>query len=521
MPSPSSRRRVEPAEALELVLADGTRVPLIRETTIGRAPGSTLQLDDPGVSRRQARISVASNVVLEDAGSSYGTWLDGRRLNGPAELRDGSRIRVGNQELVVERRRNESEAGRTIVVPARAEATGRFGTHPKVRSGYSLKRLEASEGDRRWVLRDLEADRFLRMSDGDAKLLQLLDGRRPLAELVQEAERLDGAAGQARLVQLLAELGDRGLLSGVAGAESTEQAETGLRRLAVPREKTWAGAGRLFERLYRKGGRRLFTAPALAAISVLAVAGLVAFPYLVVGRYGTPFVVAQHIGFGALIFVLGRFAVAAVHETAHGLTMAAFGRRVRRAGIKLLLIFPYAFVDTSEAWFEPRRRRIAISAAGPVSDLTVGAVFSLCCLALPAGTIRDIFFQLAFAAYLGAFFNLNPFSNRDGYQILVDLLREEGLRRRAREQLFMRLSGHRVPGESRLLVAYGFAGVVWTALAACFAVGMSLRYQSRLTELAPEPAVWTALALIWVALFLPVALMVGRPLWGRRRSREA
>jgi putative peptide zinc metalloprotease protein len=201
--------------------------------------------------------------------------------------------------------------------------------------------------------------------------------------------------------------------------------------------------------------------------------------------------------------------------------MAAFGRRVRRAGIKLVLIFPYAFVDTSEAWFEPRGRRIAISAAGPVSDLSLGALFSLCCLALPAGTIRDIFFQLAFAAYLGAFFNLNPFSNRDGYQILVDLLREEGLRRRAREQLFMRLSGHRVPGESRLLVAYGFAGVVWTALAACFAVGMSLRYESRLTELAPEPAVWTALALIWVAMFLPVALMVGRPLWGRRRSREA
>ena len=522
MPSPSRRRRVEPAEAFELVLADGTRVPLIREMTIGRAPGSTLQLDDPAVSRRQARISVAGNVVLEDAGSSSGTWLDGRRLNGPAELRDGSRIRVGNQELVVERPRNESEAGRTIVVPAGAEATGRFGTHPKVRSGYALKRLEASEGEQRWVLRDLEADRFLRMSDSDAKLFQLLDGRRSLAELVGEAEQRDGPAGPARLVRLLAELADRGLLSGVAGGEATEQANTGLMgRLAVPREKTWAGAGRLFERLYRKGGSRLFTAPALAAIFALAVAGLAAFPYLVVHRYGTPFVVAQHIGFGALIFVLGRFAVAALHETAHGLAMAAFGRRVRRAGIKLVLIFPYAFVDTSEAWFEPRGRRIAISAAGPVSDLSLGALFSLCCLALPAGTIRDIFFQLAFAAYLGAFFNLNPFSNRDGYQILVDLLREEGLRRRAREQLFIRLSGHRVPGESRLLVAYGFAGVVWTALAACFAVGMSLRYESRLAELAPEPAVWTALALIWVALFLPVALMVGRPLWGRRRSREA
>ena len=50
-------------------------------------------------------------MTLEDAGSSYGTWLDGHRVNGPTPLHDGSRIRVGNQELVVERRRDESEAG--------------------------------------------------------------------------------------------------------------------------------------------------------------------------------------------------------------------------------------------------------------------------------------------------------------------------------------------------------------------------------------------------------------------------
>ena len=117
------------------------------------------------------------------------------------------------------------------------------------------------------------------------------------------------------------------------------------------------------------------------------------------------------------MFLGGRFLVVAIHECAHGLAMASFGRRVQRAGLKLMVIFPYAFVDTSEAWFEPRRRRIAISAAGPVSDFSLGAIFSLCCLALPEGTVRDIFFQLAFAAYVGAFFNLNPFIDRDGYQI--------------------------------------------------------------------------------------------------------
>jgi Zn-dependent protease len=430
---------------LDLVLADSTRVPLLHDMTIGRAPGSTLRLDDPAVSRRQARISVGGGeVLLEDAGSSYGTWLDGHRIEGRTSLHDGSRIRVGNQELLVERRRDEAEAGRTVVVPAEeAPDTTVVASHPRVRSGYALKRLAAAEGEKRWILRDLESERFLRMSDADAELLRLLNGRRSVAELVGEAERREGEAGPARLARLLAELAERGLLAGVTGAASTGRTDHRLaRRLAVPREKTWAGAGRFFERLYRRGGWRLLTAPALTAIAVLVVAGLAVFPYLVVGRYGTPFVVAQKIGFGALIFLLGRLAVVAVH----GLTMASFGRRARRAGLKVLLVFPYAFVDTSEAWFEPRRRRIAITVAGPISDLSLGAVFSICCLALPAGTVRDIFFQLAFAAYVGALFNLNPFVERDGYQILVDVLREPGLRRRAREQLFRRLSGGAAAG---------------------------------------------------------------------------
>jgi putative peptide zinc metalloprotease protein len=522
---------------LDLVLADHTRVPLERDVTIGRAPDNTLQLDDAAVSRRQARIVVSpedGTAAVEDAGSTYGTWLDGRRLDGRQPLRDGSRIRVGNHELVVERRRDEAEAGRTVVVEPGASLAdplsagdgvplgGRFGEAPRPRSGYALKRLEASEGDDRWVLRDLTSDRYLRMSDPDAQMFELLDGQRSLSTLVHESKRLQGPAGPLRLVRLLAELADRGLLAGAAGGAAVAGQAQSRRSGAVLRivsswQRTWSGAGSFFERLYRRGGWRIFTLPGLAALAVLAVAGLVAFPYLVVARYGTPFVVAQKVGIGALVFLVGRFAVAAVHETAHGLTMASFGRRTGAAGVKLVFGFPYVFVDTSEAWFEPRRRRIAISAAGPAADLSMGALFALACLALPAGTGRDICFQLAFAAYLGAFFNLNPFVERDGYQILTDLLQEQGLRRRARAQLARRLSGRASAGDSRALTRYAAFGVAWSAVAACFAVGMSLRYEPRLAALAPAPVVWACMSVVWVALFAPVLLALIGPLWLRRR----
>src|SRR5215217_1997450 len=84
------------AEApLELVLSGGRRLALVGDVVIGRAPGSTLQLDDPSVSRTHARISAGNGAVqIEDAGSSHGTWVDGTRLTGAVPLRDGASIRV-------------------------------------------------------------------------------------------------------------------------------------------------------------------------------------------------------------------------------------------------------------------------------------------------------------------------------------------------------------------------------------------------------------------------------------------
>ena len=99
------------------------------------------------------------------AGSSHGTFLDGVRVTGPVRLHDGARLRLGDSELAVERRRDAAEAGRTIVVPA-GQVVPAGVDRPRLRPGYALKRLEASEGSKRWVLKDLESGTFLRYSLG-------------------------------------------------------------------------------------------------------------------------------------------------------------------------------------------------------------------------------------------------------------------------------------------------------------------------------------------------------------------
>jgi Zn-dependent protease len=176
-------------------------------------------------------------------------------------------------------------------------------------------------------------------------------------------------------------------------------------------------------------------------------------------------------------------------------------------------------VDTSEAWFEPRRRRIAISAAGPIADFTLGALFSLACLLAPDGTVRDIFFQLAFAAYVGAFFNLNPFIDRDGYQILVDWLREPGLRKRAREQFERRLSGKGVAAnDSPVLARYSLIGLGWFALMGFFVIFITLRYKPIIALYASDYVVWIVLITLWIGGFIPLIIMLAKPLTARWRE---
>ena len=509
----------------DLVLPDGSTVPIVRELSIGRAPGNAIELADPAVSRVHARVSPTRNgggAVVQDLGSSSGTWVDGHRLGVPQALRDGARIRLGDEELVAERRRSDSEGGRTVLVPpgaslvlaasggtATVESTeSRFGIRPRLRSGYALKRLDAGEGTRRWVIKDLVGGQLARLTDADAQLLELLDGRHTIPELVGNSEQQLGSIGPARLARLLADLGARDLLAGAA-APDRRAGDAAPRGLFRPRRLTLAGAGELFDRAYARAGWLLFTAPALLAIAAVAAAGLAAFAYLVGARYGTPFVVANKLALGGLVFVLGRLAVAAVHEAAHGLTMASFGRRVGEAGLKLVLVFPYVFVDTSDAWFESRRRRIAVSAAGPVSDLTLGGAFALACLALPAGATRDVCFQLAFGAYLGALFNLNPLLDRDGYHILVDVLREPGLRGRALAQLRGRLAGREHGPRSPLLARYALLTLAWMLVAAVSAAAFSLRYEQALAAVVPAGAAWGLLAVLWLALLgLPLAIVV-------------
>ncbi len=69
---------------------------------IGRSTDCQLSVDDPLVSRRHARLLVTDEAVyVEDLGSRNGVLVDGSRIDGRYRLRDGSKVTVGAQEMVI------------------------------------------------------------------------------------------------------------------------------------------------------------------------------------------------------------------------------------------------------------------------------------------------------------------------------------------------------------------------------------------------------------------------------------
>jgi DNA-binding winged helix-turn-helix (wHTH) protein len=74
------------------------------ENLMGRDPTAHVSIDNPSVSRHHARVLIDGLAArLEDLGSKNGTYIDERRVDAAAPLRDGSSIRLGTVVLVFRR----------------------------------------------------------------------------------------------------------------------------------------------------------------------------------------------------------------------------------------------------------------------------------------------------------------------------------------------------------------------------------------------------------------------------------
>lgn len=104
--------------ALQLVVVDGPDLGRSFDVTshavVGRDPTAFVHLNDERVSRRHAIISAeGESVSVEDLGSSNGTWIGDRQVEGSATISLGERVRVGGTTL--ELREGQATEDQTVL----------------------------------------------------------------------------------------------------------------------------------------------------------------------------------------------------------------------------------------------------------------------------------------------------------------------------------------------------------------------------------------------------------------------
>lgn len=108
-PKPPRVARKQKVRGTKLVVIDGplvgTIVPLEgQQVTIGRAPDSTIVIDDDYASSRHARVYESEGSwVVEDLGSTNGTWIDRVRITTPTVLPVGAPLRIGRSTMQIQK----------------------------------------------------------------------------------------------------------------------------------------------------------------------------------------------------------------------------------------------------------------------------------------------------------------------------------------------------------------------------------------------------------------------------------
>jgi pSer/pThr/pTyr-binding forkhead associated (FHA) protein len=104
----------------------GRQLPLDSVVDIGREPSLPLHLDeDTQVSRRHARIALhGAQVVVEDLGSTNGTYVNDQPINAPRTLNPGDKVRIGLTVLELRTRQQVAARPSAVQVVPQLTAVG-------------------------------------------------------------------------------------------------------------------------------------------------------------------------------------------------------------------------------------------------------------------------------------------------------------------------------------------------------------------------------------------------------------
>ncbi|MEA2550558.1 MAG: putative peptide zinc metalloprotease protein, partial [Actinomycetota bacterium] len=235
----------------------------------------------------------------------------------------------------------------------------------------------------------------------------------------------------------------------------------------------WTGADSFVRRIYRGGLRWLFHPIIAFAMTLIALAGLVAF--VMVERSGDFSLGLRAAPLESIILILLGWILTFSHELGHAAVLIHYDRRIKNAGFMLYFGSPAFFVDATDGLMLDRGPRLMQSFAGPFAELVLAGASSLLVFFIPAGGLANLLFRFSLLNYFVIFLNLVPLLELDGYWILSDLIQVPDLRPRSLQFTQHELP-HKIRARERLspqeigLALYGLAGIAFTIFAVWLSV---------------------------------------------------
>ena len=409
---------------------------------------------------------------------------------------------------------------------------------PRLKAQARVRR-HRFRGEVWYVVQDPASGRFNRFSPETWQLLGLMDGRRSMDQVWQEAvEQLgDDTPSQDEVIRLLSQLHAADLLHCEANPDSAELFERFARHERQRRASKWKSPFSIRFPLWdpdRFLGRTIhFIRPLFGWLGTLVYCATVAFGIALAALHWPELtenladrVLATH---NLILLWLCFPLIKLAHELGHGYAAKLGGGEVHDMGLILLVFTPVPYVEASAAsGFRSKWRRALVGAAGMLVEIFIAALAMFVWVAAEPGVLRAVAFNIMLIAGISTLvFNANPLLRFDGYYILSDLIEIPNLAQRANRYwrylaeryLFRMRDAERpalAPGELGWLVFYAPAAFVYRMLvlvaivfyiaAEWFFIGVAL-------------AIWGVFSMFLLPFGKFLGYLLGLPRRGRARKR--
>jgi putative peptide zinc metalloprotease protein len=309
---------------------------------------------------------------------------------------------------------------------------------PRRKEGVEEHVMREDERGKAVVLKDPETGKYYQLSIEGKFIWDLLDGSQSLRDLATTYLETFKSFSPHAIAEVVGGLGRAGFLESATWSDKVRRM---LVRLPIMDRLATAVSGVLervvvirhvndwFKMWYDRVAWPFFTRVGVAIQGLLVVAGVAAtlqMSSISLEHFLDP-PLWQLMG----ILIPALLISVIIHELAHGFAVKAFSREVAGVGVGWYWLGPIAFVDTSDMWLAPRWPRVAVSIAGPWSNLVVAGVVATATW-LSGNLTASLFgWMFAVVSYIVVLFNLNPIMEYDGYYILADGLKRPNLRPQA------------------------------------------------------------------------------------------